>query len=280
LIGFIDMSDVLWFILWSIGWRKTETETGSGGKSSQTRENFTEFLILERFRNATCIDVLGRPRFGTRNQAHHVFKGFSLFHVVETMARISSHRVAICSTEKKVIGIVTQSMVISLFDQYLDRLGTLATGHTVSEMIPGLFEELKLVQDTDLTLNAFNCIVNQNVSGLAVVDHTGALVDTISARDLRGIGATGEDWSALWLNVKEFKELVRKKYPSQTPTTPIYVQDTDSLEVVIKRMKDGNIHRVFVCQVNEGKPVPSFCISQRDVLRFLIHLCGLESTPL
>jgi hypothetical protein len=90
------------------------------------------------------MDVLGRPGFGTRNQPHGVYKGFSLFHVFETMAPISAHRtrMSICNSERKVVGLITQSMIISLFDQHLDRLGTLATNHTVNEMIPGLFEDV------------------------------------------------------------------------------------------------------------------------------------------
>ena len=53
------------------------------------------------------------------------------------MARISSHRVAILNAERKVTGLITQSMVISLLDQHMDRLGALAQAHTVDEMCPG-----------------------------------------------------------------------------------------------------------------------------------------------
>ncbi len=45
-------------------------------------------------------------------------------------------------------------------------------------------------------------MVQQNLSGLAVVDSAGVLVDTISVRDLRGIGVKAENWQAMWLTVK------------------------------------------------------------------------------
>lgn len=47
------------------------------------QEHFSQYLSLERFRNATVQDVMGRPGFGTRNLATSVYKGFSLFYVFE-----------------------------------------------------------------------------------------------------------------------------------------------------------------------------------------------------
>jgi hypothetical protein len=78
----------------------------------------------------------------------------------------------------------------------------------------------------------------------------------------------------------EFKAHCRKKFSSQTPPKPIFVTQADSLRTVIKRMEDGNIHRVFVCELKDGKPIPTHCISQRDVLRFLLYLAGLKPTSL
>ena len=108
---------------------------------------------------------------------------------------------AIGNSERKVTGLITQSMIISLLDQHLDRMGSLATGHTVEEIMPGLIDELRCVQETDMALTAFKSMVTHNVSGLAVVNSKGELVDTISVRDLRGMGATAEQWTSLWNNV-------------------------------------------------------------------------------
>lgn len=279
LISYIDLLDIVWWALYSFGAWRTDVSKEKQSKEGilESKEHFTSFLSLERFRNATVADVIGRSGFGTRNQPHHVYKGFSLFHCFETMARISAHRMAICNAERKVIGIVTQSMVISLLDQHLDRLGTLATNHNIGEMKAGLMEELLLVQETDLALSAFKLMVQQNVNGLAVVNDKGVLVDTISVRDLRGMGAKADDWTALWLSVREYKEMCRQRFNLQTPHKPITCTKDDTLETIIKKMDDGNIHRVFLCEDNG---VPTHCISQRDVLRFILHLAGLKSTSL
>lgn len=52
-----------------------------------------------------------------------------------------------------------------------------------------------------MALTAFKLMVSNNVSGLAVVNAAGELVDTISVRDLRGMGATAENWTNLWSSV-------------------------------------------------------------------------------
>jgi len=279
IVGFIDLLDIVWYTLWSFGaWREEST---SAEKVLESKEHFSTFLTLERFRNATVLDCMGRPGFGTRSAAHHVFKGFSLFHVFESMARLSTHRVAICNSERKVTGVITQSMIISLLDQHLDKLGSLATNHTVQELLPGLFDELKQIDENQLALSAFKKMVQDNVSGIAVVNAAGELVDTISVRDLRGMGTTAEDWTSLWLDVKAFKAKCRSKFSAQTPMKPIYVTKSMTLENIIKKMDDGNIHRVFVAeQRSNGALIPSHVISQRDVLRFLLHLSGLKSTSL
>jgi len=170
-------------------------------------------------------------------------------------------------------------MVISLLDQHMERLGSLRY-KKVEEMIPGLFEDLRSVHETDMALTAFKQMVTHNVSGLAVLNDKGEIVDTISIRDLRGMGSVAEDWSNLWLNVSEFKTVCREKFKQQTPAMPIFVSKNDTLETLIKKFDDGNIHRVFVAEVRDGKPIPSHCISQRDILRFILYLSGLKPTSL
>jgi CBS domain-containing protein len=111
---------------------------------------------------------------------------------------------------------------------------------------------------------------------LGVTNDKGHLVDTLSVRDLRGIGVKAEHFERLWHSVKAYKDEVRKEFHRQTPPQPIHVTEDDTLEAVIRAMDDGNIHRVFVVQKVEGGLRPTFVITQRDVLRFLLFKLGLE----
>lgn len=207
--------------------------------------------------------------------------------------------------------------------------------------------QLKLVNVTDLTLSAFKGMVIGSVSGLAVVNAAGELVDTISVRDLRGTGVTADDWTALWLSVGgQQRDKAREAQQGRDGQPPLMSRSsvgvcsrvqggvsqalslpdtaeadlrhagglpphghqegptpTDTsehkqrtargscqltrdwrLSVVCRfvrgQMEDGNIHRVFVCETKGDALIPTHCISQRDVLRFLLYLAGLKPTSL
>lgn len=110
-----------------------------------------------------------------------------------------------------------------------------------------------------------------------MINAAGYLVDSISVRDLRGIGTQVEHFERLWHTVKQYKEEVRKEFPRQTPKTPIAVTLNDDVQTVIQRMDDGNIHRVFVVEKEaENQLKPLHVITQRDVLKLICFKCGLE----
>lgn len=88
-------------------------------------------------------------------------------------------------------------MIISLLDQHIDRLMDIRY-MTVDEMIPGLSDDLQWISEDELAMIAFKRMVEKNISGLAVVDSNHALVDTISVRDLRGMGFEAEKFMRIW----------------------------------------------------------------------------------
>jgi len=138
--------------------------------------------------------------------------------------------------------------------------------------------------DTDVTIHAFNKMIDHNVTGLAVVNTEGSLVGSLSIRDLRGIGLNADKFYRLYLSVKDFKEVVMKEFPQLNPVTKepmpssaLYVVPTDTLETVIKKMNDGNIHRLFVvsaASVKSGSPRPVSILSQRDVMLYVLLRLG------
>jgi hypothetical protein len=72
LVGYLDMLDIVWFSLWSFGaWRE---ESVSTEKVLESKEHFATFLALERFKNATILDVLGRPGFGQQERERETLR--------------------------------------------------------------------------------------------------------------------------------------------------------------------------------------------------------------
>ena len=94
------------------------------------------------------------------------FRGFSTFSAVEQMARLGPQRVAVLDRERRVLGILTQSMVISLLDQNSDKLGLLRDCK-VREMLPALACQAICVQETTLTIDAFR-LMAVNVSQTSI----------------------------------------------------------------------------------------------------------------
>jgi len=184
------------------------------------------------------------------------------------------------NNHKRVVNILTQSMVISLFAQNLNQFPSIRY-ITVRRMIPLLSPNLVCCKENDLAVDAFQKIVDNNIRGLAVLNDGGILVDNISIRDLRAIGTSAESWYRLWSTVKDLKQAVRKEFTSQTPNKVITVAPEDRFEDIIKRMDDGNIHRVYVAELNSsGELIPTHVITQRDILRFVLHRIGLATTTI
>jgi CBS domain-containing protein len=196
------------------------------------------------------------------------------------MARLGNARVPIlCASDAKVTGILTQSMIISLIDQELFRFGSICDV-PVSQITQALCSKIECVNINSTAAEAFRKMMSMDISGLPVVNDVGELQDTISVRDLRGIGPTGNNFDILFNSIGVFKEKCRRLFPSQTPTFPIYVTRDDTFARVILNMRDGNIHRIVVCALNaNNRPIPTHVITQRDILRFLLYKFGMSPAP-
>jgi CBS domain-containing protein len=195
--------------------------------------------------------------------------------------------VPILDETEEVIGITTQSMCVSILRQNMTKLGSIRDLR-VAEFLHKLSGPLITVKDSERAIDAFNRMVEQNVSGLAIVNDEGVLQGSISIRDLRGLGIGGERFSRLFLPVKQYKNLVIKEFPKQAPEThyapddvpktALYVNLTDTFQTVIEKMNDGNIHRLFVVSdtsSKSGKPKATHVIAQKDVLSCVLWKLGV-----
>jgi CBS domain-containing protein len=195
--------------------------------------------------------------------------GCSSLGVLEQMARMGTHRVPVLSDAGGVLGLVTQSMFISLFSQQMPRLGRLKDLR-VSDLINTLVAVPYVVKEESLAINAFKLMAKHNVAGLGVVDSEGYLVSAITVKDLNGIGCKAEYFERLWYPVRLFLQRTQSTTPQPLKTVNIL----DTLQTVIEKMDDGNVHLVFVVTQESGsKQKPLHVITQRDVLKVIcIHM--------
>ena len=177
----------------------------------------------------------------------------------------------------QVVGIVTQSMIISLIDQNLHRFGALRT-HTVNDIVPGLVASLVTIDCQAPALNAYQKMSEFNISGLAVTNLKGELVDSISTKNLRLLGYKVHFYNRLLLTVEKYCLLDRKDEREENVwnINNICVDITDTFETVIKKMKDGNVHSLYVCKMNSKQMIPTHVITQRDIIRYVLYRLGMS----
>jgi CBS domain-containing protein len=238
----------------------------------ELRKMWSEFFALDKFKNALIGQVLTKAISrleGGKCISHPAYIGNSSLDALEQMARLGAHRVPVLADAGRVHSLVTQSMFISLFTQQIHRLGRLK--HTlVTDMVPYFAKSPWQVNEDTLAINAFKLMAKHNVSGLGVVDNLGCLVGTISVSDLHGMGCRAEHFERLWYPVRLF---IRDTQPNRTPPTVLLL---DTLETVIRTMRDGDIHLVFVVsRAAENSSVPLHVITQRDVLKYFCMKMGV-----
>ena len=270
-LGFITTFDIMTFIV-NLFWGVTEAE-------------WTTFWDKhESFNDATCADIMNAPTWrGKQNLADPMYTNNSTFHAVENLALGKAHRMIVLNNRwsKKVENVFTQSMFLSELRQRLHLISPGLKNKPISAMT-NLWQSVVTINKDDKAINAFNKMKTMNVNGLAIVNDAGVLQGTISTRDIRGIGGGGITFSKLFLSVSDFKDHIREKFPlapkahypqGKLPLTALYLTPSDTFVDVVNKMRDGNIHRVWICEqmsVNEGAPIPSKVITQSDILRTVL----------
>jgi len=215
---------------------------------------------------------------------HALGDGYSLLHAFETLARTGCHRVPVVNNLNRIVGIYTESMAVSDIRQSLHHFGALGE-LKVKDMVQS--DCLFTIKESDRAIDAFRKMSELGVSGLPIVDADGILTGSISIRDLRGCGTSGEHFSRLFWTVADYKAESRRTYTQQAPPThwttqslprnARYVTPNDTFNDVVRAFNDGNLHRVFVvsqASADKGAPVPISVISQRDLIAQVLMSLG------
>jgi len=124
------------------------------------------------------------------------------------------------------------------------------------------------VKDTDMAHTAFHEMIRHRVSGLAVVDSDGRLVENISVRDFKKTHIQANTLWRLWDTVMQF---LSDSDTEMSFSKPVYVLPTDTLFTVIEKMAVNHIHRVYMVK-DEKSMKPVRVIAQKDVLQVILDI--------
>lgn len=229
--------------------------------------DFQQIAALEPvFDNAKVSEVITNPRRKV-DPYHPIERGYSLLSAWEALARGEIHRVPVIGPDFTIWNVITQSMLVDFLWQNLEKIGNLAE-RPIGTVFAALPRTVQVVSATTRGIQAIRLLIDKEVSGLAVVDQDGRLVDHFSDRDLRVIlkeRTFARHFAVLWeKNVREIKAQLRSQSP-RTPQRLFYALPTDTFSSVVEKMAINHIHRLFVVESADTMK-PTRCISQTDVL--------------
>ncbi len=159
-----------------------------------------------------------------------------LYHAGELLVQNEGKPVIVTNWQGNPRGILTQSMLIGEIFNNLSIIPAAIKKMKVKDITKTYWVDMVL--EDSLTIAAFRSLTNYGRHGMAVVNNEGALVDELSAKDLRGVDATSKSFLNLYQTVKEFKKVVREK--ARKPIPPIAkVTQKNTLEDVIRLMDQG-----------------------------------------
>jgi 5'-AMP-activated protein kinase regulatory gamma subunit len=258
--GFLDLADIVKFFVQHFG--------ESVAKTDADYWNLIE--KEEYFKTRTVNDLMVYP-LRKRNPFHPVPRGYSLFSVLEVLARERGlHRVPIIDQEYRLVHLVTQSQLVTFLNKNLNMLGDVK--NKPAKMVQGFGHGVICVKENSLAMEAFNIMIHENITGVAVVDEEGKLTGNISLRDLKAISNDAKMFWRLYQDIKTFLHRVTAvdvELQSNTlrPRHMIFAQENDTIETIIKKLAEHNIHRIFICDKDQ-KPVG--LVSLKDLLFELI----------
>lgn len=180
------------------------------------------------------------------------------------------HRCAIMSPDgTKLVSILSQSTIVKGLAMHPDILGE--DGETpIRDLAIGSSPVISAGM-SEKTINVFGLMADNAVSGVAIVDHSGALLGNISAKDLAACEQNNL-YGVLRQDARSFIQKIRCN--SINISNPaIAVSEDATLNTVLLKLAGNGIHRIFVCN-KEQKPIR--VISLRDILEFIYDISDSE----
>jgi len=254
--GFLDINNIVKFIVQHF--------------EENTLSEHTNIMALleetDNFKDLQVNDLIKNP-MGIITPYHPIYVGYSLFTAFEVMARSNFHRLAVVDKDRTLVSVITQSQMVEFVYRNIALLG--AKRSKLVKDMPYNLHEVFSVKPNDIALRAFSLMSEKNVSGLAVLDDAGLLVDQISMRDLKAMAPDGRLFWRLYKTVQEYIANVSHSHtdPSaaERPRKVVCVTPEDTLETVLGLLVLNRIHRVYIVE-SQSHRKPLGLISLRDIM--------------
>lgn len=179
----------------------------------------------------------------------------SLYDLMETMENNKS-RDSIISENGHVLRYITQSDILRALLEHTDLLHPILD--CTLEELGFQGKKVFTISKESKAIDAFKLIINQRVSAVGVIDENGTLIGNISSSDIKLIDHDAKYIYRLFNTVGIF--LIKVQQFNGSDGTVATCKVSDKLDVVLKRLSDMKIHRLYVVD-DENKPMGVVSIS-------------------
>lgn len=252
-VGLFDMIDVLQVVLTvacdfkdTHAAELTETLLEAWGDKSKPPPNVEELLSGQSvFHTLTVAEAMNASE---QNATISVAIGTSLLTIVQTMLVNHVRRVVVTDADGQLHNIITQSQIIQFLSENIGHFQALA-GRTMQELDAyNVWRPVVTVRPEQPAVDAFQLMRKHKISGVAVVNEEGKLIDSIGVRDLRildGKFDCGSCVQPLTVFLQRVRDASSASIATTRPHAPITFQLSDKLGDVIQRVATARVHRIF-----------------------------------
>jgi len=222
--------------------------------------------------------------------------------VIQTLGKERIHRIPIFDkTTLTLTRFITQSEIIEFISNNIEIFGDICN-RTVSDMGFAKSDSENLIQvctirDSSKMLWAFKAIIQNKISGIAVVDELQNFVGVVTVRDMRRVlsrdlesalltkdttliyrgNLPPENFTPKNIFNQEIGVFLKEKVTDtryETPMEPIICRSSDIIKQVIWKLSHNHIHRIYVvAEENKSETVPGppiGVITLGDICSYLI----------
>jgi len=259
-IGFVDYLDVVSLIVEIVRMLHQEHfgETPLNQLNAE-QQNMLVKLAQSDFLAKTLFDISGLSHC---DQFIPIQKSANLLQAIEILSRFGYHRAPIIDDEgSEIIAILSQSDVVRFLYSNLDLFAS-KSKKEVKELIGVNPKPVVCVDLNAMVFEAFELMIKNKISAVAITNERGQVVGVISATDVRRIGIHAHTLGVIFDSVAIFLEQIKDLNQCTLPEV-VKVSTSDTLGIAITKMDDNQVHRVLVTD-QDNKPIS--VLSMRDVL--------------
>lgn len=214
---------------------------------------------IEAYKEMTLGEMLSGSGEGSGfNPWCPVVEGAKFKDVVKLLATKARRVPVLSQKDGKVIQIISQSQVTHILADRV-KAGGVLTDATPAKSGLGI-KSVFCIKDSDQARDAFQLMVDKNVSSVCVVDENGEVLTAVSTKDIRLLprleSAGISTQNLLDTNVREFVYLVRRQteLDGKSHAACVTVELNTPLSQVLGKLAATKMHRVYVIDA-QRRPV-------------------------